>query len=247
MNTIRNAIEQSAHKSWHHILLSSLEKVKPHFLHSLLEQDDWLPGIKDCFNAFSLPLRETRFIFFGESPYPRKNSANGYAFWDAAVGSIWSENGLSKQVNRATSLRNFIKMLLVANDDLSPHNCRQAAIADVNKSNLISNIDDLFNHLIQQGFLLLNASLTLSPHYSVSKQGRLWMPFIEELIKQIHAYPIQAILLGNIAKKLAPVLEKYQLNVQLTAEHPYNVSFIKNIEVLNFFQPFNLLNKHGTL
>ena len=59
--------------------------------------------------------------------------ANGYAFWDAAVNELWSDNGLSKAVNRATSLRNFIKMLLVTEGALSLGKPLDAPAAGVRK------------------------------------------------------------------------------------------------------------------
>ena len=43
-----------------------------------------------------------RYVLFGESPYPRAQSANGYAFWDAAANSLWAEEGgLHQLLNRA--------------------------------------------------------------------------------------------------------------------------------------------------
>src|SRR5476651_2063113 len=86
--------------------LTSLDKT---YLDALTQSDQWLPGPKQIFNAFSLPLDKVNYVLFGESPYPRAQSANGYAFWDAAVKNLWSEKGMTKEVNRATSLRNFLK------------------------------------------------------------------------------------------------------------------------------------------
>ena len=55
---------------------------------------------------------QVNYVLFGES-LPRRASANGYAFWDAAV-KIMVSFGNSKTVNRATSLLNILKMLLIA-------------------------------------------------------------------------------------------------------------------------------------
>ncbi|MCD8542804.1 MAG: hypothetical protein LRY69_05290 [Gammaproteobacteria bacterium] len=92
----------------------ALGRMDEQYLEFLLSDTRWLPGMDKVFNAFMLPFEQVNYILLGESPYPRAASANGYAFWDQSVGEIWSTNGLSKSVNRATSLRNFIKMLLVA-------------------------------------------------------------------------------------------------------------------------------------
>ena len=64
--------------------------------------------------AFQRDRAGVRYLLIGESPYPRRASANGIAFYDAAVDSLWSEQGLSKAVNRATSLRNIVKTALLA-------------------------------------------------------------------------------------------------------------------------------------
>src|SRR3989344_708271 len=96
--------------SWHDCLSQALNKVDPDYLEKLYNNSQWLPGHAKIFNAFTLPVDQVNYILFGESPYPRAHSANGYAFWDAAVTDLWSPIGLSKAVNRATSLRNMIKM-----------------------------------------------------------------------------------------------------------------------------------------
>ena len=100
---------QKVHPEWTAILNHSLKALDPNYLRALQKNLEWLPGLQSLFAAFNLPLSATRYILLGESPYPRKDSANGYAFWDASVNSLWRETGLSKSVNRATSLRNLIK------------------------------------------------------------------------------------------------------------------------------------------
>jgi len=227
--------------SWHAILQTALSTMDPAYLKQLEASNHWLPGSEKIFNAFSLPLENTRYILFGESPYPRAQSANGYAFWDAAVDHLWSETGLSKSVNRATSLRNFIKMLLVARKDLTS-DCSQPAIAKLEKTHYIQTIQDLFNHLMNAGFLLLNASLVLSEKYPVNQEAKFWQPFMSRLLTQLADSDIKLVLFGNIAKKLEKsdhqLIQKFDI---LKAEHPYNLSFISNTAVLEFFQPFNLL------
>ena len=51
---------------------------------------------------------------------------------------------------------------------------------------------------------------------------------------------LQAVLFGQIAFK---ILKSYQFK-GLIAEHPYNMSFITNPDVLNFFKPLDLLNRY---
>jgi len=233
---VQNIIKEY-HEEWHSILNLAFNTMDSKYLDSLKASNDWLPGMKLLLNAFSMPLSSVKYILIGESPYPRQESANGYAFFDAAVNSIWSEKGLSKEVNRATSLRNMLKMLLFArgdlNDDLS-----QEAIAAVNKSNYVQTCEQLFNSFMQHGILLLNASLVYSPG-KVAYHANQWHKFIIKLFEQLSYYnkSIELILLGKIAEKLKSNL----LKTGLLAEHPYNISFITNRSVVNFFKPLDLL------
>src|SRR5690349_13134393 len=119
------------HPEWRSTIVQALASMNTHYLAALQNQTGWLPGPDRIFHAFAQPLSHTRTLLLGESPYPRAASANGLAFYDAAVTALWSPTGLAKAVNRATSLRNIIKMLLVAEGMLSPDDTRQAAIAQL--------------------------------------------------------------------------------------------------------------------
>ena len=102
----------TANLEWRPLLKLAASEMDADYIQQIDSNVDWLPKIPQLFAAFSQPLSKTRYILLGESPYPRFTSANGYAFWDNAIDYIWSPTGLSKQVNRATSLRNLVKMFL---------------------------------------------------------------------------------------------------------------------------------------
>lgn len=227
--------------SWRPLIDTALHAVDSDYLTGLTQQNQWLPGPAAIFNAFSLPLSETRFILFGESPYPRAVSANGYAFWDAAVKEIWSDNGLTKTVNRATSLRNFIKMLLVAEGLLTPQTVRPIDIQALDKTQFIQTLDELFAKLLAQGFCLLNASLVLREN-QVRQDAKAWLPFINSLLEQLAEQhtDIQLILFGNIARTIQRI-PAAQYFSRIVSEHPYNISFISNSVILDFFRPLHLL------
>ena len=230
------------HPEWHNVLKKAFCMLDQGYLQHLNETQDWLPTRQRLLAAFSQPLSSTRYILLGESPYPREQSANGYAFWDAQVDLLWSPTGLSKAVNRATSLRNFIKMLLFARGDLS-QNCSQEAIAKLDKTHYIKTVNQLFTSLTEQGFLLLNASLVYSKG-QVPYHARMWRPFMHCLLNELaknHAH-LTLILFGKIAAQLP---EAHQFPC-LVAEHPYNLSFITNTAVVEFFKPMDLLyEKHS--
>lgn len=227
------------HPQWLPIVKTALDTVDPDYI-KRLEQSVWLPGEPDIFNAFSLALDKTSTILLGESPYPRQQSANGYAFWDASVDCLWSDKGLAKSVNRATSLRNFMKMLLCAEGRLIT-DFSQPAIAQIDKQGFISTATELFQNMMQCGILLLNASLVLSDK-PVSYDAKAWQPFVKSVLRQLSEKKpsVRLLLFGKIAQRVAPwcpsTLDR------ITAEHPYNLSFITNPKVIDFFKPLNLLH-----
>lgn len=228
--------------SWLPLVENAFAEVCPDYKHSLLENPNWLPGPKAMFNAFSLPFSQLKVILFGESPYPRAISANGYAFYDASVDNLWSESGLSKAINRATSLRNILKMLLLAEGALTADDLSQTAIAALDKSKFIQTLPQLFAALERNGFLLLNASLVLSDK-PVQKDTKAWQPFMAKLLSLIaeKAPQTELLLWGRLAQVIDdfPVSHRFQ---RYYAEHPYNLSFIHNPEVLAYFKPLHLLH-----
>lgn len=227
--------------SWHACIKEALSKVDPTYLNKLYQHTDWLPGANNIFNAFSIPVTQVNYVLFGESPYPREHSANGYAFWDAAVTDIWSEKGLSKAVNRATSLRNIMKMLLVSEGLLKPEKTSQEDIAMLDKKRLVRTNHEFFYNLLNHGFLLLNASLVLQST-PVKKDANAWQPFIHHILHFILKKnpSITLILFGQIANTIDKLID-YPNITKLYAEHPYNLSFVNNKNVLDFFRPLHLL------
>jgi len=241
-NTIHTILKHAHyHPSWENTLVSALTAMQAKDLTLLLQSTDWLPGAPQIFNAFSIPLPKVTHILLGESPYPRQTSANGYAFWDAAVTNIWSPTGLSKSINRATSLRNFIKMLLVTHGELAPTATQQANIAKLDTTNWIQTLPELFHKLLANGFLLLNASLTLGIG-SVKQQVAMWRPFIQTILNVLRFERPKAtlLLMGNFAQTYAATETNAHM-VKIKTEHPYNLSFMTNPAIQAFFKPFNLL------
>lgn len=228
---------KGTHPTWHPRLTHALGAMDSNYLASLKQLNTWLPGMPYLLAAFSEPLASTRYILFGESPYPRAESANGQAFWDAAVGDIWRETGFSKAVNRATSLRNIMKMLLHARGDLVS-DFSQSAIAALDHTRYYQTLDAFFINMMNQGFVLLNAS----PVYEEKKipyHAKHWLPFMEALLDSFvgDKHQIELVLLGRVAEKI-PGYARFS---GLLAEHPYNISFITNPDVINFFKPMDLL------
>ena len=240
MNFYTTDLLSCVHPEWYPLVTESLNDVDSAYLLQLQDTPECLPNIGKMLSAFSVPLSTTQYLLFGESPYPRKISANGYAFWDAAVGCLWSTRGFSREINRATSLRNLMKMLLYARGDLVD-DFSQNAIARLDHSIYYQTAQELFNHVMQQGFLLLNASLVYQPK-KIPYHAKMWRPFVSALLNKLFEEKptIQLLLFGKIAE-LVPNHQRFSC---LIAEHPYNLSFITNPQVINFFKPLDILYHH---
>lgn len=244
-----------AHASWRQILIKGLEAVadaNPAYLPALAT-DSYLPTNGRIFAAFALPLEDVRYVLVGEGPYPREQSATGVCFMDGAVESLWSEKGLSKQVNRATSLRNFIKMLLVADGLLTAESTSGDAMAHISLkartigSAFIQTLTELQANLTRHGFLLLNAALVYRSHVPPVKEAKAWQPFLQTVLDALasdvgQARPPTLVLWGKIAEQLK-ALEVVSHFPKAVSEHPYNLSFIRNEMMQNLFGPMRLLQK----
>jgi len=233
------------HPSWLTILHQGLAKMDNQYLHQLSSSTNWLPGATHLFSAFSVPFNQVQYVLLGESPYPRRESANGYAFWDAAVHELWSPTGLSTRVNRATSFRNLLKMLLLAEGLLQYPLIRQQDIAQIDKQHLVQTNAELFQQMLKRGFLLLNATLALQPQQTPKHDVRAWEVFIHHLLTcLLQKKPnISLILFGKLAHHTINAMYYENINKvnTLYAEHPYNLSFVTNSQVLALFQPLHLL------
>ncbi len=189
-----------------------------------------------------------RYVLVGEGPYPREESATGVCFMDGAVGALWSEAGLSKQVNRATSLRNFMKMLLVADGQLQESDTGGVAMAPVAAraradAHTIQTLAQLQHNLLARGFLLLNAALVFRQHVAPVKDAKAWRPFLQTVLGELASLPSAKptlVLWGKIAEQLQALSEAAQLP-QAVAEHPYNLSFIGNKGMQGLFGAMQLL------
>lgn len=247
MTDIDDLISASnVHPEWADLLRNSLAAVDAGYLDELLRSSDWLPGIDLLFNAFRRDRRNVRYVLIGESPYPRQASANGIAFYDAAVTDLWRETGLSKAVNRATSMRNIIKTALLAEGYIKPDDegkISQSSIALIDKSPLVQTMPELFENLHMAGFLMLNATPVLHPERKPAIEARFWQGFLFSLLKQLGEtsnHKLTLVLWGKIAE----TIESMDLSDQyekLVSEHPYNISFINNATMQSLFREIALL------
>lgn len=228
-------------KSWD-IDLASLDNS---YLEFLKNDNNYIPTKSNIFNAFkTLAKDDVKYVLFGQDPYPRKESASGYAFIDSAVKEIFSSGGtLSKEVNRATSLRNFIKMALVAKGDLNLEDTSPKAIERIDKTNLINSIEELRNNFEKNGVLLLNTALVFTDKKSSKYHAKAWQPFIVDLLSSLDNNKVKLILFGNFAKELYKEIPSISTFEAIELEHPYNLSFISNPKAIELFEPMDLMRK----
>lgn len=230
-------------QGWDNILKEAYASLDSTYRIYLETDKNYYPNTLNYFNAFkTLPRNRVKYILFGQDPYPRAESAGGYAFIDEKVTSIFSNTGLSKEVNRATSLRNFIKMALLARGDLSQENISQEAIAKIDKIFLINSIHELRINFEKNGVLLLNTALIFSDKKSSAKHVKAWRPFMKTILHSLEEEHPKLILFGNQAKDLKSKLSLETFET-IEVEHPYNQSFIFNENVLKLFEPMHLLEK----
>lgn len=245
---------QLAHPSWQPHLKNGLDAVhaaNPSYLANL-ERAHFLPTQDRIFAAFSQAIDDVRYVLIGEGPYPREESATGICFMDGGVDALWSEDGLAKKLNRATSLRNFMKMLLVAEGLLDEALTTKEAVAKARhlgmqqQPPLIERLTQLQENLFRQGFLLLNASLVFRADVPPAQDAKAWLPFLSVILSALTAKnenrksEVELVLWGKIAEQVRAMQESHLFSL-IIAEHPYNLSFVTNKLMQAFFKPMQLL------
>lgn len=227
------------HPSWHKILEKSFETLPKEYQEFIYHDNSYFPDKENFLNAFKLPLSETKYILFGQDPYPRRESAIGYAFIDGKVKSLYGENGLSKEVNRATSLRNFMKMAFLCEGELKS-NFSKKAVLMIDKTPYIDTIMMLKENFEKNGVLLLNMALVFTSKEESKKHVKIWNAFVKTLLEELQGEKIELILFG----KMAEVLEKLDEATPFkkhTMPHPYNIGFITDERAHRLFKPMHLL------
>ncbi len=250
MSAIETLLSDSnVHPQWYPLLVQAGAQVDDQYLRSLIGDSQWLPGSSDVFAAFRRDLEGVQYLLIGESPYPRKASANGISFYDAAVDELWSDTGLSKSVNRATSLRNILKTALVAEGRLTPDvdgRIPQSLVAAVPKAGMVQTIAELFDSLARAGFLMLNATPVLHPDRKPNREAKYWLPFLESFLEELlevrSSEPPTLVLWGKIAEQVRSI-RCASAYPQLACEHPYNLSFIRNSKMQSFFKDLGILER----
>lgn len=139
----------------------------------------YLPAGENILRAFTRPMREVKVLIVGQDPYPTPGHPIGLSF-----ATDRSVHPLPPSlVNIYTELHADLGVPIPSHGDLS--------------------------HWFDQGVLLLNRVLTVSPGKARSHKGKGWEQVtgaaIDALIER--GGPLVAILWGNDARSLAPALK----------------------------------------
>lgn len=204
-------LSELIHPSW----ASALEPVAGtitamgDFLRSeVREGRGYLPEGENILRAFTIPVDEVRVLIVGQDPYPTPGHAIGLSF--AVAPHV---HPLPKSlVNIHRELVDDIGVPPPSNGDLTPW--------------------------AEQGVMLLNRSLTVTPGSPSSHRGKGWEAVTDRAIEVLARRdgPLVAILWGADARRLAPALGRERC---IESVHPSPLSAYKG-----FFgsRPFSRTN-----
>jgi uracil-DNA glycosylase len=197
--TVLEVAERYPPKTWEALFTDAFDELE--LLSSIVERKEknsgtFSPERKNLFRAFELcSIDNVKVVIFGQDPYPQmladgKPKAQGLSF------SISMEDN-----DIPVSLKHIFKEI---NDDLDIENYAHGDLT----------------YWAQQGVLLLNACLTVTPGQPGS-YNKIWMGFISKVLKHIAKHNEECIyvLWGREAQGLERLIEGSSMTV-LTANHP---------------------------
>ena len=172
-----------------------------------LADQEFLPTLANIFAALKFPPSKSHVLIVGQDPYPNPDHAMGLAF---SVPSNISKLPASLR-NIFTELKSDIGGNLRTNGDLADW--------------------------LDQGVVLLNRTLTLTPGESNSHLDLGWREITSYVIKVLEPHLAAAILWGRSANEIAPLITKSKV---ISGVHPSPLSAYRG-----FFgsKPFSQANE----
>ncbi len=127
------------------------------------------------------PPEKWKVVIFGQTPYPRVESATGIAMFDNAFHT-WTDPGFMK----CASMRNILKAALIWGHDISTDTSQKELPPLLAKHNVVPPAE-WFQAVLSQGVLLVDASLTRSTDDSipVAQHVDFWEPVAEAIVAAI--------------------------------------------------------------
>lgn len=182
-NFLHELFEGSVSNEWADALVPVLSKIAnvEKFLGS--GRDAHIVPVREMtFQALkSTTPRDVRVVIFGQSPYPRVESATGIAMFDADLSS-WD----SSRFGSIVSMRCIVKAAAMSKFGVSG-TTDVAALRKLLRDKKIVSPHELFSSLLAQGVLLLNACLTLSTDDAITLKDHtaFWQPVVEHIVRTI--------------------------------------------------------------
>jgi uracil DNA glycosylase len=129
------------------------------------------------------PPERWKVVIFGQSPYPRVESATGIAMFDNAFHS-WQE----PRFPQVASMRNMLKSALIWRHGL-PEALAAKEVAPLLKKHGVVQPTEWFQAILSQGVLLVDASLTrhTDDAVPVARHVEFWAPVAEAIVEAILA------------------------------------------------------------
>jgi len=127
------------------------------------------------------PPEKWKVVIFGQTPYPRVESATGIAMFDNAFHE-WNDPRFLK----CASMRNILKAALIWGHGVSP-DISQKQIPALLKEHEVVPPAEWFQAVLSQGVLLVDVSLTRSTDDSipVKQHVEFWEPIAEAIVASI--------------------------------------------------------------
>jgi len=182
------------HKSWYELFDKELNNSLEKVI-NYLQDSNFTPELDIIFNTFLIPVSKVKVVIVGQDPYPQPNYATGLAF------------AVPTQDHDRPSLKIIRNELFRCYGDIT---------IDVN-------LDRTLNSWLNQGIMLLNASLTCEM-YKSNTHSKIWRPFIIEVFKYLKDKNIVYALLGSKAQSF----KKYINGQVIETYHPMYDIYKKN-------------------
>ena len=229
---LKNELLAPVSDFWRDDVAEWLDAVDERFLETL-EADDWWPGVDSCLVAFAGDVCP-QVVWLGESPYEGEERATGLSFLDGKVGVLFCGDALDAAVNRATSLRNMLKAWFRADGRLQERQTNREHVQAMRKDGLTQQITEVFEHGIEDGWLWLNAGLSVGGTLVKSAHLCGWWPFVSRAIASASEANARVVLLGDWAKTYRSDVADEGLLVETT--HPRNEPFVEDASMRDFLR-----------
>ena len=233
------------HESWRSVLRRGLHNMCSSYIGNLKDAPNWwLPGPAKCLRAFCVPVDQVKVVWMGESPYPRRRSATGYAFEDGRANLMFGEDGYFGS-GIDTSLRTILKAWFVATDRLEANGVQRRHVEEMSKGGLVQRPAEIFRRGAEHGWLWLNAApgLFVTGHYADKRQQVCsWSPVVKAVLRTLlDVDGVRSVLMGHLAREEHRDLAPNRIEVVHPAHRGSGSAFIDNQAVQDLLREWRCL------